>query len=53
MLLGTDGGHCNTEVLQDIQTIQLSKLHRNKMFDKRKWLEPYMLVKLAWARDLF
>ena len=37
VLLGTDGGHCNNELLQDIQIVQLSKLHRNKMFDKRKW----------------
>ena len=47
VLLGTDGGHCNNELLQDIKIVQLSKLHRKKMFDKRKWLEPYMLVKLV------
>ena len=28
VLLGTDGGHCNNELLQDIQIVQLSKLHR-------------------------
>ena len=38
VLLGTDGGHCNNELLQDIKIVQLSKLHRKKMFDKRKWL---------------
>ena len=30
VLLGTDGGHCNNELLQDIQIAQLSKLHRKK-----------------------
>ena len=30
VLLGTDGGHCNNELLQDIKIVQLSKLHRKK-----------------------
>ena len=38
VLLGTDGGHCNNELLQDIKIVQLSKLHRKQMFNKRKWL---------------
>ncbi len=38
VLLGTDGGHCNNELLQDIKIVQLSKLHRKKLFAKRKWL---------------
>ena len=36
VLLGTDGGHCNNELLQDIQIVQLSKLHRKQIFYKWK-----------------